>query len=323
MVYFSWEAQMLKRLVPVLLLGALVSVHAEQEVKADSVNYEKPNEWKLFASNAPVKAFVLAKDMLWYATDEMVFAQPMKSKNYQQYSKLGTIPSAGVKGMAQDGSGKVWFATPAGVAVRSGNDFTSYTSENGLPDNNATCVATRGGDVWVGTSNGAAQFTGGAWKVYTTAQGLVSNNVQTAVIDNKGTVWLGTDKGISSFDGTKWTTHNMKSGLSWNSTHALAVDSKNKIWAAVGEKDVNCYTGTEWKTYLEIQPGITSIMDDTRRTWFGTETGLLRFNGEDWVTDPNAIGIPAAQVFQMNMDASGNLWFAMERGVLCLSNPYR
>ncbi|MFP4013813.1 MAG: hypothetical protein ACLFVQ_07000 [Chitinispirillaceae bacterium] len=316
---------MLKRLMPVLALGALFSVQAQtEEVKADSVNYDKPSEWKLIASTSPVKAFALQGNILWYATDETVVAQPMNSKNHQQHAKLGTIPSAGVTSIVVDGAGKVWFGTPAGLASRSGSKFTSYTTENGLPDNSVLAVAAHGSDVWVGTENGAALFKDGAWKTFTTEDGLVSNKVQAVVVDAKGTAWLGTDKGISAFDGTKWTNHTMQNGLSWNDTKVLGLDKrKNQIWAAVGEMDINCWTGSEWKTYLEIQEGLTSIMSDPHRTWFGSGSGLLRFNGDIWTSDPKSIGIPAAQVFQMHEDAKGNLWFAMEKGVLCLSNPYR
>ncbi len=126
------------------------------------------------------------------------------------------------------------------------------------------------------------------------------------------------------FDGAKWTLHDMKKGLSWNDVKALAQDSrKNVIWAAVGEKDVNCFENGKWNTYMEIQPGITSIMVDTQsRIWFGSETGLLKFNGDEWISDPKQLGIPAAQVFSLHRDNGGNLWFAMESGVVRLANPY-
>ncbi|MFP4164216.1 MAG: two-component regulator propeller domain-containing protein [Chitinispirillaceae bacterium] len=316
---------MLKRLMTVLILGTLFSVHAQtDDVKADSVNYEQPDQWKLIGSEAPVKAFAIKGSVLWYATASNVVAQPMTSNNQRSYNKLGSIPAAGVTSMAADGSGKIWFATPAGVAARSGRKFTSYTTENGLPDNNAMAVAASGRDVWVGTAGGAALFKGGEWKTFTTEDGLVSNKVKAIAVDSKGTVWFGTDKGISAYDGTEFTNHTMQNGLSWNDTKALAADPhKNMVWAAVGDRDVNCWNGSEWKTYLEIESDITSIMADPHRTWFGSGSGLLRFNSDEWVSDPNKIGIPAAQVFQMHEDSKGNLWFAMEKGIISLSNPYR
>jgi ligand-binding sensor domain-containing protein len=95
------------------------------------------------------------------------------------------------------------------------------------------------------------------------------------------------------------------------------------VWAAVGEKDVNSYDGKSWNVFMEIQPGITSIMADSHsRIWFGSETGLIKFNDEEWVSDPGKLGVPAAQVYQMYCDEGGNQWFANENGVLRMDNPY-
>lgn len=313
-----------------LLITALsvISVSAasnSDDVKADSVVYDKPTEWRIFSAGAPVTAFTLQKDYLWYATSDAVVSSNIKKSEVKKFPKLGNIPASDVTCMAVDQSGKVWIGGKNGVAVQNGATFTNYTSENGLPDINVNAIAVaNNGNVWVGTDNGAAVFQGSEWKVYNTSNGLAGDKIQAIVVDKNGAVWLGSDKGISVYDGTGFTIHNMKKGLSWNNVKALAVDSKNgNIWAAVGEKDVNCYESGNWKTFMDIQPDISSIMVDSRsRVWFGSATGLLKFNGDEWITDQKQIGVPAAQIFQMVRDSGGNLWFAMETGVVRLANPY-
>jgi ligand-binding sensor domain-containing protein len=318
---------MIKRLitVAVMVVGANIAAYS-QEVKADSVSFDKPNEFRIYRSNSPVKAFVVVGDVVWYATDEIVTSLNIRTNAQQRFPRLGTIASEGVKAMAVDGSGQIWIASPGGVAVRSGNNFTAYTAENGLPDNNALSLAVSKGDVWVGTANGAARFRNGSWTTFTTEQGLVSNKVQAVVVDSKGTVWFGTDRGINSFDGSKWQLYDARQRhLEWNDVKALAVEpGTDVIWAATGPKDIARFDGKEWRKYMEIHPGVTSIMNDTRRTWFGSPTGLFRLNTDgEWVFDPNRLGIPASQVYQMFRDGRGDLWFAMEQGVLWLNNPYR
>lgn len=317
---------MLKRF---LLLSACFAVTAfaqkDEDVKADSVVYEKPKEWRIYSAGAPVVAFTLTKDLIWYATSDVVMSSSLKKVAVQKYPALGKIPGSGITCMITCAKGNAWMGGKNGIAVRIGTQFTNYTTENGLPDNSITALATGGdGRVWAGTENGAAVFQNGTWTAFTTKEGLVSNKVQCLTIDNKGAVWIGTDKGISVYDGAKWTTQNMKKGMSWNDVKALAFDTKKGvIWAAVGEKDVNCLDKGSWSTYMEIQPGITSIMIDSQsRIWFGSTSGLLKFNGDEWITDPKAVGIPAAQVSCMVRDEGGNLWFAMESGVLRFSNPY-
>jgi len=319
---------MLKRLLFVsACAGVALNIFAQEDkdVKADSIVYEKPKEWRIYSAGAPVTAFTLTRDQIWYSTADQVFCSSLKKVEVQKYPTLGTIPGSGVKCMATDVSGKAWIGGLNGIAVKNGTQFTVYTSENGLPDNNVNAmVVGKDGKVWVGTDNGVAVFSNGAWTVYTKAQGLSSNKCQAMTVDSKGDIWIGTDKGISVFDGVKWTIHDMKKGLSWNDVKALSFDPRTgNIWAAVGESDVNCYEKGTWKTYMQIQPGIVSIMADSQsRIWFGSQSGLIKFNGDEWVSDPKALGVPAAQVSCMYKDESGNLWYAMESGVLKMANPY-
>ncbi len=324
-----------------LTLAMGVSVFAQKEKSeedkmAREVIHEKPNEFKIIASRSPVKAFVVLKDVVWYATDEIVVCQALvavKGALMQQYPKLGNIASSGVTSMAADRSDNVWIACEEGVAVVRGSgksvSATSYTSADGIPEGKVLAVAPGSGmDVWIGTENGAARFNGSSWTSYTTKDGLPSNRVQALVSNSRGDVYLGTNKGLSVYNGSSFKNYNAKnsggSGLEWNNVTVLAKEpNSDVIWMTDGPKNLNTFDGTTWKRYMEIQDGITSIMNDTRRTWFGYEGGLLRFNGEEWVTDKNMHGVPAEQVYAMQRDANGNLCFGMEKGVMILSNPYR
>lgn len=295
------------------------------EGKADSVVYDKPTEWRVFASGSPVTAFAVSKDYLWYVTGEALISSSTKKAEVIKYTKLGSMPGTDLTCVTADASGKIWVGGKNGVAVKSGATFTNYTAENGLPDVNVNAIAVANdGSVWVGTDLGAAVFKNNQWKVYNAAAGLASDKVTAILAAKNGTIWIGSDKGLSEYDGAAFAIHNMKKGMSWNFVKALAEDPKTgAIWAAVGDKDVNCFEGGSWKTYMETQPDITSIMVDSRsRVWFGSATGLVKFNGEEWIYDPAQIGVPAQTVNQMYKDAGGNLWFATEKGVVRLANPY-
>jgi ligand-binding sensor domain-containing protein len=74
---------------------------------------------------------------------------------------------------------------------------------------------------------------------------------------------------------------------------------------------------------MDIQQGIVAIMADTQsRIWFGSAAGLIKFNGDEWVSDPRQLGVPAAPVYQLACDEKGNMWFGMETGVVFRTNPY-
>jgi len=318
-----------------MTLSMTVSAFAQKKPQTDEdkmareVIHEKPNEFKIIASRSPVKAFVVLRDAVWYATDEIVVNQPLNSKTHQPYPKLGNISSTGVTSMAADRSDNVWIACEEGVAVARGKNITSYTSADGIPEGKVLAVAAGSGlDVWIGTENGAARFNGSSWTKYTTSDGLPSNMVQALVANGRGDMYLGTNKGLSVYNGSSFQNYNAKntgnSGLEWNNITVMAKEpNTDVVWMTDGPKNLVTFDGKTWKRYMEIQEGITSIMNDTRRTWFGSESGLLRFNGEEWISDKNMHGVPAEQVYAMQRDANGNLCFGMEKGVMILSNPYR
>lgn len=296
-----------------------------QTVQGEMDYGDNTMEWQTIATDEPVNAFVPRGNTVWYATASTVGVVDVKTGKKTLHQQMGNFPSEGVKTVAKDRSGNIWIGSANGVVLSEGSKFKTFTKEDGLSDNavNKIFVSDRG-RVWAGTQNGVSCYSGGKWSSYTTDQGLCGNSVRDIVEDNDGTIWFATNKGISTFNGSTWKTYDMKSGLSWNDVKALGYDSrKNEIWAAVGEKDVNNWDGKEWKVFMTIEEGITCIMADTQsRIWFGTETGILKYNGFEWIYDQQKIGFPAAQVKDMYRDEAGDLWFALETGVLHMKNPY-
>jgi ligand-binding sensor domain-containing protein len=281
-------------------------------------------EWRTYASGQPVRAFTNDGAIIWYATANQTGYVNVKTGKKKLVPKLGGLPASGVTDMCTDSTGVVWIATPAGVARVTGSKITSYTADNGLVDNAVNCVHPAPNAVWVGTEKGVSVWKGGAWKSYTTQEGLCGNAVRDITHDNRGRVWLATNNGIAVFDGSSWSSHTTGTGLSSNDVHQIAFDTrKEDIWAAVGESDVNHFDGEEWNVFMEIQAGITDIMTDTQsRIWFGSPDGMFKYNGFEWVYDPQKIRIPVSVAYQMIRDRNGDLWFGYEGGVLHMNNPY-
>ena len=319
---------MKKTIMGVAIACMALSVFAGKkgETKVDSIVYDQGMQWRIFSSPQPVKSFALQKDVLWFVTESSLHAMNVtRNADAQEYKTIGAIPSTEITVCACDHAGNVWIGTKSGLALKTKDGFKIFTKENGLPGNEInTILPLKTGKIWVGTNDGACVYQAGAWTAYTTDKGLCGAKVRAIAVDNDNTVWFGTDKGICALAGATWTTHSMKTGLSWNDTKALACDPKTGIiWAAVGDKDVNSYNGKEWKVYMDVAEGIKCIMIDTQsRIWVSTASGLAKFNGDEWITEQQQIGIPANQVSQMSRDDQGNLWFGMEKGVLRLANPY-
>lgn len=309
------------------IIGMLLCICAgmiSAQVKKDVIDYgESGIQWRVIATEGPVAAFVKTPAFIWYSTGALVAKYDLKTNNKSTFTKLGDMSGAGIKAIADEG-GAIWFGGDNGVAVNRADKYTVYTKANGLCDNAVTAVHVVGGSVWVGTANGVSQFSAGNWTVYTTSNGLSGNSIRGISSDSKGAVWFATDKGVSVFSGGQWKKYDSKGGLSSDDVKAITVDQrKNEVWIAAGAQDINSYDGKSWNTYIDIYGGIICIMGDSQsRIWFGAPTGIIKFNGIEWVTEPEKIGFPAAQVTQMFKDKNGDLFFALENGILHMKNPY-
>ncbi|MBD3344004.1 MAG: hypothetical protein GF401_02965 [Chitinivibrionales bacterium] len=309
-----------------VLLALLSSLAlAQKDVKVDSITYENDMQWSVYPSEGPIVAFAFKGNKLWYSTGQEVNLLYMQNMKMQVVNKLGDITASSVTSMATDCTGVIWIGTSDGVAKGDLNGFESFTADNGLSDNAITAICpARGGKVWVGTPKGINLYQGNTWKTYTSKDGLPGDVINCIAVDGKNRAWVGTDKGIGVFDGSSWDIHDMKRGMSWNNVKAIAIDRRtDEVWAAVGESDVNSYNGKEWKVYMSIKDDIVCMMVDTQgRVWFGSPTGLLKFNGDKWISDPKKLGITASSASEMVCDRKGNMWFGTARGVIRLKNPY-
>jgi ligand-binding sensor domain-containing protein len=317
--------------VAVMSMAVMVGAAGVQQgrtARADSVVYDQPTEWRLFSIDWPVRAFALQGNLLWCAAEPFVASvntRGGRKAELQKMKSLGDMPADSITAVAVDKQGCVWFGGPNGAAQKNGSRIAVFTAENGLSGNRVTAIAAaKDGSVWLGTDSGAHRFLSGAWKQYSVKEGLVSDKIQALLIDAKDRVWFGTDKGISVYDGSSWTTYTVKNGMSSNDIRALAYDRrKDMVWTAVGAKDVNCFDGQKWNVYMDIQEGITTIMVDSQsRIWFGCAAGTIKFNGDDWISDPKQLGVPPGAVYQALCDEKGNMWFATETGVIYRANPY-
>jgi ligand-binding sensor domain-containing protein len=317
------------RTILMILAIAIVTLSAgaaqRGETKVDSIVYDEGMKWSIFPSDKPVKAFAIQKDILWIANETGLHSTGItKGSEKKDLGTIGGISTTNVTALAVCPLGNLWVGTPNGCAVKSKDGEKVFTKDNGLPDNAVNAILPVKGKVWVATDGGVAAFQSGASTQYTAKDGLCGNKVHCMAADKNGTIWFGTDKGISAFDGSSWKKYTMNDGMSWNDTKVIGCDWRtNLVWAAVGEKDVNSFDGKAWKTYMEISDGIRSIMIDSQsRVWIGSSSGLVKFNGEEWITEQDKIGIPAKDVTQMQRDDKGNLWFATEKGVMKVANPY-
>lgn len=280
--------------------------------------------WRIYETKGTAVAFAIEGANLWYSIGSTVGLFDLKTNKERLYPKLGDVASAGIKTIAGDKRGGVWFGGGEGAILFKNGKFKAFTEDKGLSNNTVNKIHCVSGDAWIGTEKGVTRYKNGSLTVYTTKDGLAGNIVRDITADDKGAIYFATNKGIAVLKGSQWKKYTESSGLSSNHVKAIAYDTrKGELWAAVGEMDVNSFDGKEWSVYMDIQMGIMCIMADTQsRVWFGSEAGALKYNGFEWLSDPAKIGFPAAMINDMYRDSKGDLYFALESGVLHMKNPY-
>ena len=158
-----------------------------------------------------------SKDRIWFATmgngvwkwspANGSYIHYAYDENYSNGLRTNTISS-----VMEDHNGTIWFSTDRGGLSKyneSTDDFTTYSIEEGLPDNvTYTILEDKHGNLWFGTNNGLVRFDPRTCqsKTYYERDGLPSNqfNYHGAIKADNGYFYFGTLGGLIAFNPDKY-----------------------------------------------------------------------------------------------------------------------
>jgi ligand-binding sensor domain-containing protein len=299
-----------------------------------------PAGWQTIRPPGDVMALLeYGGDILSGGKDGLVRIERESGKVLEQLQADGRIEY--VTGLALDGvpGGGYWVAHGAGVSHFDGTAWHTYTTADGLPDNQVLAVArTRSGEVWVGTPKGVARLAplaGRKWQVFQRADGLASEAVSVIFEDRQGRIWLGdghtTTGGLSVYDGQTWRTYSTADGLAHNVVNAMLEDRQGALWFATGfssQGGVSRFLagGSDWRSLHQAQGSLAGakarslFQDQAGNYWIGSEyDGIALFKGDPFQTKSTvftpAQGLAGWEVKAMLQDSSGDLWLGTENGI--------
>lgn len=208
----------------------------------------------------------------------------------------GSLKNAHVRSAAVAPNGDVWAAVwftryagdpeiNIGLAKYDGDGWTTYSVDDGLPDNHVNAVTVdNDGAVWAGTLNGLCRYDGDSWTTFKTENEMAQSSVRSLDIGNDGTVWVGTwGNGISRFDGKNWDTFTTENGLSGNYAISLFVLPGGEVWAQMNASGYNAglcfFDGSSWISYTE-----DDIVDMSKIHLLGVSPA-----GDIWCSDTGSI----------------------------------
>ncbi len=180
---------------------------------------------------------------------------------------------------------------------------------------------------------------GGTWVTYNTSNsGVASDDVRTICIDNSGYLWFGTSNGLSYFDGVIWKTYTTADKLAHNVVHDIAHEITThgeEIWVAteggvsvVGIGADAVTFATPYTTTNANYPGMISdkvfaaAVDSQHVRWFGTDQGLMSFDGTLWkayTTEDNLADNHVNAIAYEETKYGPEVWLGTNNGISVVS----
>ncbi|MBN1592704.1 MAG: hypothetical protein JW941_05595 [Candidatus Coatesbacteria bacterium] len=233
------------------------------------------------------------------------------------------LVSPRVEAVYTDDSGNVWFGTTGGATVYDWDEFTSYTTDDGLSDGWIKDIVEYSGKMYFATSQGLAVFDGVAWDTITTSDGLPGNNINclTASLDG---LFVGTHGvGVCFFDGNSWRSFSGSDGIDGSVIKDLFTDPSGNVWA-VTELGVSLYFDSNWLSFdhLDGLPDdqlLSIAADGSGKVAVGTaHQGLWCWCEGSAILLGSPAGVLDNQVRSVTSTADGKQWFGCDGGLSCL-----
>jgi ligand-binding sensor domain-containing protein/signal transduction histidine kinase len=201
----------------------------------------------------------------------------------RKFTMRDGLPSDSITALAEDGNGRLWVGTQAGLVVWQDGRLISLS--------------------------GMGIFSG--------------KPITTLFNDRKGTVWVGaTGAGIFSYRGDKFTQlRDPALDSLLQDPHCLLVDQKERIWIGAGDAFVLCRDGDQWRRFgiprHMATHYISALAEEPDGTvWAGSVgEGLLEFKAGKLVVVNAGSGLSDNLIEALLVDREGKLWVGTHGGL--------
>jgi len=295
---------------------------------------------KANGSNASVQCMALdAEKNLWVGSSNWENSLKKFDGNNWKIFNYEDGFQGSVNDLDTDSELKVWVASDQGVYKYNGTTFDKYDTANGLKSNWIKKLSIDVNDyVWmIYNEEGLTRMKGNEIINYSTEDGLKANAISAIDADSQGNIWIKYEneyqKTISKFDGSNITHYTIEEnmGNDFYSLNNIFVDIKDRIWVS-SNSHYAILENEEWTYYKLEQHGIdpnqviNTIGEDAdgniwisyfENYWDGYgNTGMLKFNGTDWVSYSEEPGFKGNSITSIQDDAKGRIWYGGIKGLI-------
>lgn len=229
-------------------------------------------------------------------------AQTPTIYRWETFTEADGLPSYKALAIAVDGD-RVWIGTNKGLALLEDGEFSTLTTEDGLPHDVIMNLKVDEvtGDLWIATVAGLTRYSAGRFQTFTQMNSGLQNDMVYCVEVDGEHVWAATAAGVSRYDTRTgqwdiWNQTNAPMHEPW--TYGVVAGPDHVYVAAWGGGLLEYAKGTgRWKDYVDpdhemeidvfpddgVVHDIVSFVDyEDGLVWVGTYFGLSVFDGTRW-----------------------------------------
>jgi signal transduction histidine kinase/ligand-binding sensor domain-containing protein len=235
---------------------------------------------------------------------------------------------------------ELWIGTQSGRLTRlhvegSAISAKTYTQADGLVQDSVYSVyPARDGSVWAGTlSGGVSRLHSERFENYTASNGLLSNTISAIIETADGAMWFATPAGLNARVNGQWQAFGTQHGLPSAEVNCLFEDSAGVLWTGTAT-GIAFRSGGSFHVPAGAPPSLREPIfgiaeDEFGSLWVAGANHVLRVNrdklfegkvaGGDVREYGLADGLRGSEGVRRNRsvvaDASGRIWFSMNRGI--------
>ena len=259
---------------------------------------------------------------LWFATWEGVVRY-----NGQEFRSFGrnnvpALQDSGIRAVSVGPTGHLVVSTSrGGVSVLRGEEWTTYTTEQGLSqDETFAAIEDRAGRIWVASeSRGVTRLDANASKVFTVADGLGSDVGYAVLEDGSGAVWAATGQGVARIEGDRVQNFSVDAGLPTGAVFSLALAPDGRLYVGTEEGLYAGRSGRFEPVSAEVPAvAVASLQVDQQGSlWIGTVSrGLFRLGDRGLEHFDVSDGLPNNRVASLFADREGSVWVGTNAGLM-------
>jgi ligand-binding sensor domain-containing protein/two-component sensor histidine kinase len=238
-------------------------------------------------------------------------------KGFENYSPKNGLIDHNVTAITQDQDANMFIGTSKGLSILSGKMVFNYKKDSEGKPLSITALYRLGSHVYLGTPDGLYQYSSGSVKPVEAVSGYKINCIFS---NDSVTLLIGTDRGMIVYGGGKLDIIDRSRGLPSDVVKCVAVH-KGKIVAGTS-RGLSFYDAASGKCsnyFIEnglIDENISALLSQNNEyLWIGSHTGLLRFDGEQFLYYNIGYDNNSNVVRCLLQDRENNVWVGTHSGL--------